>query len=96
MEIPKFDREGRERKPTIKTVTSRVKMNEKFPELLVDFQKPFLKNKVPTMEFPYVQHAGKPEASALPHGYIPESWYHETPGKVKVIWHPQVCRTDTI
>ncbi|CDJ49379.1 hypothetical protein, conserved [Eimeria brunetti] len=89
VEIPKFDKEGREKKPSIKTVTSRVKMNETFPGLLTDFQGPFLKYKVPTMEFPYVQQAGKPEASAVPHGYIPENWYHESPGKVKVIWHPQ-------
>ncbi|CDJ35699.1 uncharacterized protein EMH_0029400 [Eimeria mitis] len=89
VEIPRFDKAGRERKPSIKTVTSRVKMNETYPELLSDFQKPFLKYKVPTMEFPYVQHKGKPEASALPHGYIPEGFYHESPGKVKVIWHPQ-------
>ena len=67
VEIPRFDREGRERKPSIKTVTSRVKMNERYPDLLVDFQKPFSKFRVPIIEFPYVQHAGKPESSALPH-----------------------------
>lgn len=95
MEIPKFDKEGRERKPSIKTVTSRVKINEKYPDLLKDFQRPFWKYKVPTMEFPYVQSPGKPEASALPEGFIPEAWYHQAPAKVKLIWHPQVWRVDT-
>ncbi|KAL8439878.1 hypothetical protein Efla_000850 [Eimeria flavescens] len=89
VEIPRFGKGGQEGKPAMKSVSSRVHMNEPFPQLVADFQKPFMKSKVPVMEFPYIHVSGGPETSALPHGTIPESWYHQKPGKVKLVWHPQ-------
>ncbi|KAL8447515.1 hypothetical protein Emed_004303 [Eimeria media] len=88
VEIPKFSKSGQELKPSIKTVSSRVHMNEPYPQLVEDFTKPFRKFKVPGMEFPYLQVSGGVEHSALPHGTIPESYYHQSPGKVKITWHP--------
>ncbi|KAL8452923.1 hypothetical protein Emag_002140 [Eimeria magna] len=89
VEIPRFSKSGEELKPSIKTVSSRVHMNEPYPQLVADFTKPFRKFKVPGMEFPYLQVSGGVEKSALPHGSLPESYYHQSPGKVKITWHPQ-------
>ncbi|KAL8428061.1 hypothetical protein ACSSS7_007415 [Eimeria intestinalis] len=90
VEIPRYGKSGEELKPSMKTVSSRVHLNEPWPQLVADFTKPFRKLKVPGMEFPYVQVSGGLEKSALPQGSIPESYYHQTPGKVKITWHPQV------
>ncbi|KAL8270517.1 hypothetical protein Esti_005554 [Eimeria stiedai] len=89
VEIPRFSKSGQDLKPTMKTVSSRVHMNEPLPQLLVDFTKPFKKYRVPGMEFPYMQVSGGVEKSALPRGSLPESYYHQSPGKVKITWHPQ-------
>lgn len=92
VDIPRVRKDGRTLKPRVKTVTSRVHLSEDYPHLLGDFQKSFQKLKLPSAEFLYVHPPAGPERSALPHGSLPESWYHQAPGKVKLMWHPTVSR----
>lgn len=72
-----------------KPVSTVVDFGENLDDILFHMQKPFQKQKVPTMLYPYISPPGQPATDGLDSEALGPTYYHR-PKKVRMQMRPEV------